>query len=297
MTRTERPALSRLAASPLALAREPGWLAWAEERASRVLAREHDAGGSIVEARERQARSGQADGWRPYDLADGVAVIPVQGILVPSLGWIGSSWATGYAELEWQIAVALEDEQVRGIALWINSGGGFVEGLHALGERIRASRAEKPLVAIVDERAYSAAYWIAAQAQSIAAPALGGVGSIGVVAIHWDDSEFWAGIGMKPTLIFSGEHKVDGNPFEALPDEVRTAFQTNLDELREVFAEEVAAGRAGAIDKDGALATEARVFDGRSAMKEALSLGLVDALSPAGEALAAFAGDLAAERG
>lgn len=296
MTRTGRPALSRLAASPLALAREPNWLAWAEERAGRVLARDHDAGAPAQTAMRKAA-----GGWRPYDTAEGVALIPVQGLLVPALGWIGSSWATGYAEMAWQIGVALEDEEVRGIALWVDSGGGFVAGLHALGQTIRTAREEKPVVAIVDETAYSAAYWVAAQAQSIAAPELGGVGSIGVVAIHWDDSKFWADIGMSPTLIFSGAHKVDGNSFEALPDDVRADFQTKIDEFREVFAEEVAAGRsasgAGAIDKDGALATEARSFDGRSAMREALSLGLIDALSPAEEALAAFAGDLAADSG
>lgn len=292
MIGNERPALARLAASPLALAREPSWLAWAEDRATRVLTHKHDAGGPAAEGMRQVA-----NGWRPYDIADGVALIPVQGLLVPALGWIGSSWATGYAEIAWQIGIALEDEEVRGIALWINSGGGYVEGLHALGETIRAAREEKPLAAIVDETAYSAAYWIAAQAQSIAAPAMGGVGSIGVVAIHWDDSKFWADVGMKPTLIFSGARKVDGNPFEALPDDVRAEFQARIDESREIFAEEVAAGRAGAIDKNGALATEARCFDGRSAMKEALSLGLVDALSPAGEALAAFAGELAADSG
>lgn len=292
MSHIHRPALSRLAASPLALAREPNWLAWAEERAARVLAREHDSGVAIAGAME----AGRG-GWRPYDVVDGVALIPVQGLLVPALGWVGSSWATGYAEIAWQTGLALEDEAVRGIALWIDSGGGFVTGLHTLGQLIRAAREVKPIAAIVDETAYSAAYWIAAQAQSIAAPALGAVGSIGVVAVHWDDSKLLEDIGMKPTLIFSGAHKVDGNPFEPLPDDVRAAFQEQIDEFREVFAEEIAAGRGGAIDKDGALATEARCFDGRSAMREALRLGLVDALSPAGEALDAFSGELAAERG
>lgn len=287
------PALARLSASAFALAPTPRWLAWADERAEHVLAGEHDRGVAIAGVDELTGK-----GWKPYDVVDGVALIPVQGLLLPSLGWIGSSWATGYAELGWQVDIALEDEEVRGIALWIDSGGGLVDGLHALGIKLRAARETKPVAAIVDEVACSAAYWIAVQAQSIAAPQLGGVGSIGVVAIHWDDSVFWREkLGMNPTLIFSGAHKVDGNPFEPLPDEVRKSFQATMDEFREVFAEEVAAGRSGAIDKAQVLATEARIYEGRSAMAEALSLGLVDALATADEALAAFAGSLAAASG
>lgn len=289
---SQHSALARLSAGALALAPTRRWLAWAEERADHVLARDHESGVAIAGIDELTGR-----GWKPYDVVDGVALIPVQGLLLPSLGWIGSDWATGYAEIAWQLELALEDEEVRGIALWIDSGGGLVDGLHALGLKLRAAREAKPLAAIVDESAFSAAYWIASQAQSIAAPPLGGVGSVGVVAIHWDDSKLLDEIGMKPTLIFSGAHKVDGNPFEPLPDEVRAAFQATMDEFREVFAEEVAAGRAGAVDKAQVLATEARIYDGRSAMAEALDLGLVDALATADEALAAFAGSLAAASG
>ena len=43
------------------------------------------------------------------------------------------------------------------------------------------------------------------------------------------------------TLIHSGQHKVDGNPYQPLPEAVQDDIQREIDVLRFLFAETVAA--------------------------------------------------------
>lgn len=282
-------ALSRLARGPLLLRSDaPGiaqGLVWAEEMASRVVS------GNLDAPRTAEAmRHARDSGWKPYDLADGIALIPVRGLILPELGWIGSSYATGCAEIRWQIAEALSDPEVKGIALVIDSGGGLVAGVDETAAAIRAAREAKPIATVVEYWCFSAAYWIGSAAQTVAAPRTGGIGHVGVFKTHFDFSKLLDREGIKPTLIYSGARKVDGNPYEPLGDEARAAMQAAVDAMRRVFAESVAAGRG--LPVDAILGTEARVFEGPAAIEEAREAGLIDAILPADEALAAFAAGL-----
>ena len=278
-------ALARLAWGPLAIRADALGFAWGEDRAGRIAARELEAP-TTAEAM-RHARD---TGWKPYDLADGIALIPIRGLIVPELGWIGSNWATGCADLRWQMAEALADPDVRGVALVIDSGGGLVAGVDETAATIRAARAAKPVAAVVELWCFSAAYWLGSAAQTISAPRTGGVGHVGVICAHFDYSRFLDQEGVTPTLIFSGARKADGNPFQPLTDEARAALQASVDGLRRVFAESVAEGREMPVA--AVLETEARAFDGPEAIEEARSAGFVDAILPADEALAAFAAGL-----
>lgn len=273
----QRPALARLDAGALALA-DPragaDWVAWANERAARVLDLEIDVAlwngdavdravgaprmGAGMPAPAARSRRDRGD-WKPYAICDGVAVVPVWGLLVKELGWIVSSWATGYAELQWQIEEALEDAEVRGVALLIDSPGGFVSGLLDFGRWLREeARGRKPLVAIVDGDACSAAYWIAAQTESISIVADGCAGSIGVYAVHWSFAKALVETGASPTIIRAGAHKARGLPLEELAEEVRAEWQAEIDEHRQVFAEEVAPEEAAAFAR-GAAAERERI--------------------------------------
>jgi len=228
-----------------------------------------------------------ADGWRPYDMAGPVAVIPVMGLITPSFPFIGCRWATGCEELRWQIDTALRDDQVRGIALMVDSGGGYVAGVDETVAAIRAAGERKPVAAVVEHWCFSAAYWLASAAQTISAPRMGGVGHVGVIQLHLDFSEMLKAEGVRPTLIHAGARKADGHPFVQLADQARADMQSAVDAIRQVFAESVAEARG--LPLDAVLGTEARAFDGPAAIEEARQLGLVDAILPAEEALAAFA--------
>jgi signal peptide peptidase SppA len=228
----------------------------------------------------------QRDGQTPFAMVDNVAVIEVSGVLVHRGAWIGqSSGQTSYEGIAAQVAAATSDPAVRGIALEIDSFGGEVAGVFDLADAIRAARAAKPVWAFVAEHAFSAGYALASQADRIILPRTGAVGSIGVVVMHADLSGQLSDSGVTVTLIHSGAHKVDGNPYAPLPDPVRARIQGEIDSIRMLFAQTVAAGRGRRLNEAAALATEAECYRGA----DAVAAGLADEVSDPASAFAAFA--------
>jgi len=231
------------------------------------------------------AESYRQHGDAPYPVVDGIAVIEISGVLIHRGGWIGqSSGQTSYEGIAAQIDAAASDPAVHGLALEIDSFGGEVAGVFDLADRIRAVRAQKPVWAFVAEHAFSAGYALASQADRILLPRAGAVGSIGVVVMHADLSGQLDQDGVRVTMIHSGRHKVDGNPYQPLPEAVRDDIQREIDLLRFLFAETVAAGRAGRLSHDAALATEAATFRGGYAV----SAGLADEVTDLSSGFAAF---------
>lgn len=225
----------------------------------------------------------------PFPVIDCVAVISIAGTLVHRGAWIGqSSGLTSYEGLGAQIDAAASDPAIRGIALEIDSFGGEVAGAFDLADRIRAARDAKPVHAFLAEHALSAGYALASQATRITLPRTGAAGSIGVITMHTDMSGMLAQKGVAVTLIHAGARKADGNPYAALPEGIRDRLQAELEDLRILFAETVAAGRGAGMTKEAALATEAAVFRGAAAVEA----GLADAVADPRAAFRAFAGSL-----
>ncbi|MEF3047125.1 S49 family peptidase [Pseudotabrizicola sp. L79] len=237
------------------------------------------------------AQRHQRNGTQPFAVVDGIAVIEIAGTLVHRGAWIGqSSGLTSYEGIAAQLQAAVADPGVRGIALDIDSFGGEVAGAFDLADRIRAARAQKPVHAFVAEHALSAGYVLASQADRIVLPRTGAVGSIGVVALHTDMSGALDQKGIAVTLIHAGSHKVDANPYQPLPEAVHDQMQRELEVVRFLFAETVAAGRGDRLTHAAAVATEAAVFRGA----DAITAGLADELADPVTAFHAFA---AAPRG
>lgn len=233
-------------------------------------------------------------GGKSFELVDGIAIVPITGCLVQQLGaldpWYGM---TGYDGITRKVQDAVVDPDVRGIALMVDSGGGEVSGCHACGEVIYRARAAKPIAAVLDECAYSAAYWLASAAHSIAVPVTGGVGSIGVVSIHADFSAVFKEWGINLTVMRSGERKAEGNPYEPLSEACRDDWQAQMDAVRTLFVDTVARNRRHAnADAKALMATEGRCI--AAITGEAESLCLADAVVSPAEACAAFAAHLAA---
>ncbi|MCA3450681.1 MAG: S49 family peptidase [Rhodobacter sp.] len=237
------------------------------------------------------AQRHKRNGSQPFALVDGIAVIEIAGTLVHRGAWIGqSSGLTSYEGIAAQLQAALADPGVRGIALDIDSFGGEVAGAFDLADRIRAARAQKPVHAFVAEHALSAGYVLASQADRIILPRTGAVGSIGVVALHTDMSGALDQKGIAVTLIHAGAHKVDANPYQPLPEAVHDQMQRELEVVRFLFADTVAAGRGDRLTHAAALATEAFVFRGA----DAIAAGLADEIADPVTAFRSFA---AAPRG
>lgn len=217
--------------------------------------------------------------------ADGVAVIPVLDTLVNRGAWLDSrSGLTSYEGIAAQLRAAGQDPDVRSVLLDISSPGGEAAGMAGLADMIRSVRQTKPVTAFVNDMAASAAYGIASAASEIVISPTSTLGSIGVVMLHADRSGELAAQGVKPTLIFAGSHKVDGNPFEPLSDAVRADLQASVDAHYRQFVDTVAQGRGTKLTTDMARATEARTFIGT----EAVARGLADRIASFDEVLASL---------
>lgn len=216
---------------------------------------------------------------KPYLQVDKAAVIPVWGVLLHRGSWC-TPYATGYGYLSNAIEAALRDESVESIVFDMNSCGGHVAGNFELAARIREAGTTKPTVAIVDSRALSGSYSLAAACGKIIATPSSDIGSIGVVLTHMSLEGALEQHGIKVTFVHAGKHKVDGNPYEDLPDGVRQDLQASVDESYEAFVALVAEYRG--IDAAAVRGTEARVFGAA----EAKRLGLVDEVMPARAAYA-----------
>ena len=151
--------------------------------------------------------------------AERIAVVSVIGTLVSRSGYLdATSGLLSYGDIGDAIASAMDDPSVRGVILDVDSPGGEVGGLFDLVEQIGAIKADtgKPLWAVANESALSAAYAVASTADRLYVTQTGEVGSVGVVAVHVDESAADAKAGLAWTFVFAGESKVDGNAHEPL---------------------------------------------------------------------------------
>jgi signal peptide peptidase SppA len=168
-----------------------------------------------------------------------VAVIPLIGALYNRSQWGGPSMAAFRANL----AAAVANPDVGAVILDIDSPGGTVAGTPETAAAVRAAGAVKPVTAVVDSLAASAAYWIASQAGSIVVSPSAEVGSIGCLVVHMDLSSMLEAEGIKTTIIRSVPAKAEGNPFEPLSADAITAIKGEVDATHADFVRAVAAGR------------------------------------------------------
>lgn len=212
-----------------------------------------------------------ARGDMGYSVTDGVAVIHASGALVHRSRLDGaSSYLLGYNELAMQLEDAMANPDVHAVLQVFDSPGGEVAGAFEYAGRIAEQRGRKPMWAIADSLAASAAYLGGSAFQQLAVSQTGYVGSIGVVMRHVDMSRKLANDGIKVTQIYAGTHKVDGNPYEPLPRDVQASLQSEVDALYELFVNTVASQRG--ISADAIRATQADTFRGQIGV----DLGLAD---------------------
>jgi len=210
----------------------------------------------------------------------GIAVIDVCGSLVNRQA-PGDSGIANYRNIRQSLSEAANDTGVGGIIIDFDSFGGMAAGADRLARDIRAAAAVKPVYAYVDTAAYSAAYYLAAACSKIIlADNDSGVGSIGVIAIHRDQSAKNEKDGYKYTAIFSGSRKTDYSPHGPLSDDLAAELQASVDKTRLVFATAVAGFRN--LQVDDVLATEAGVYHGMDAVR----MGLADEVANFDETVA-----------
>lgn len=206
-----------------------------------------------------------------YDVVNGAAIIAIQGTLVNKLGSLRPySGMTGYDGIRQNFMLAMDDPSVKGIMLDVDSPGGEVAGCFDLCDAMRQARGIKPVHAILSENAYSAGYALASTADRISVPRTGGVGSIGVIAMHVDLSQALAKEGIKVTFVTHGERKADGHPEVPLSDSALARMQEEVSAMGELFIDVVAANRKG-LKADAIRAMQAGCFMGAAGVEQGLA--------------------------
>lgn len=203
-----------------------------------------------------------------YDLINGVAIIQVRGTLVQRTGTLRPySGMTGYDGLRQSFLQALVDPAAKGIIFGIDSPGGEVSGCFDLVDQIHDARGIKPIGAILEESAFSAAYAMASAVDpgSLYVPRTGGTGSVGVIYVHMSYEGAIDKAGMKATLVTKGALKGEGSELKDLSDDALARLQADVDAVGALFDQTVARNRG--LKVSAVAATEAGTFMGKAGVE------------------------------
>lgn len=202
-----------------------------------------------------------------------IAVIPVHGAIVQRSSQIDiCDGGTSTQAISAALADAMADDTVAQVLLDIDSPGGSVYGVQEVAAEIAA--AKKPVIAVANSLAASAAYWIGCAANEFYVTPGGEVGSIGVWQAHQDWSKALADQGVNITLISAGKFKVEGNPYEPLDAEAQQFMQSRVDDYYAAFTKGVAKGRKAPIDSVRQGMGQGRVLGADQALSEKMVDGI-----------------------
>ena len=183
-----------------------------------------------------------------------VAVIPIYGVIMPRANLMTEmSGGTTVEFIRGAMAEALSDKSIAAVIAEFDSPGGSVEGIEELATWIRENRGAKPMVAVVNTMACSAAYYLAAQFDEIVASPSSLTGSIGVFTEHVEFSKADAIDGVTTTIVQQPATKHDINDSEPLTDAGAAHLQQMVDDYYGQFVGSVAKGRGIAVQdvRDG----------------------------------------------
>ena len=208
--------------------------------------------------------------------SDGIGVIPLYGPIFGKANMMTEmSGATSLESVSNTLDAMLADSGIGSIVLDIDSPGGTSDMVQEVGEQIAAGKEHKPIYAIANVMAGSAAYWLASQATNLYSTPSGSVGSVGVYSVHEDQSVKDANEGVRFTFISAGEHKTEGNPHEPLTEEGRRYRQEVVDGMYADFVSNVAAGRGLSLDEVESNFGQGRMVRPDQAMKARMIDGVV----------------------
>jgi signal peptide peptidase SppA len=239
-----------------------------------LLMRRH---GHRFTAEEVEANIGAARAARSSSVstAASIAVIPIVGVIEHRMEAMGNiSGGMSPDTIAKAFDAAFHDSSVSSIVLDFDTPGGTVFGLMEVADKIRGARGKKLVVGVANGIAASAGYWLLSQCEEAVVTPSGQVGSIGVVSMHENISEWLKNEGIEVTLIHSSKYKVEGNPFGPLGEEAYAAVKADVDAYDSLFVRAVAKGRGVPVEK-----VRSEFGQGRMVMaQDALARGMVDAV-------------------
>ena len=170
---------------------------------------------------------------------------------------------------------AFEDEGSQAVVLLINSPGGSPVQAGMINDEIVRLKAlhKKPMYAVVEESCASAAYYIAAAADSIYVDKASIVGSIGVLMDGFGFTGTMEKLGVERRLLTAGSNKGMLDPFSPMSDKQKAYAQQMLGQIHQQFITVVRQGRGERL-KENEDTFSGLFWTGEQAVK----LGLADGL-------------------
>lgn len=241
------------------------WIASAE--------RQGIASTGITDTAERELAAGGKAPKAVRAVKGRVGVIPVHGPLAQHMtSELMKADGTSCDFVSRALDALLADEGIGAIVLHCDSPGGYAFGIQELSDKIYSARAQKPIYAMADSMACSAAYWLASAAGVFCCTPGGEVGSVGVYAVHVDESLANELMGLNVSLIRAGKYKAEWGPWAPLSDDARAALQEAVDADYARFVDAVKRNRDTSADD-----VKANYGQGRAlAAPDALAAGMID---------------------
>ncbi|PKO60233.1 MAG: S49 family peptidase [Betaproteobacteria bacterium HGW-Betaproteobacteria-18] len=143
------------------------------------------------------------------------------------------------------VRTAFEDAGAQAVVLLINSPGGSPVQAGIINDEIKRLKVlhNKPVYAVVEESAASAAYYIAVSADKIFVDKASIVGSIGVLMDGFGFTGLMDKLGVERRLMTAGENKGFLDPFSPQTETQRAYAQAMLNQIHQQFIEVVKEGR------------------------------------------------------
>jgi len=180
-------------------------------------------------------------------VSDGIAIVPIQGTLMRGISEDVAKYfgMTDTSSLKDRIEALIEDDEVHGVMLDIDSGGGSASGIAETAEAIAKLNKEKPVYTSVEGTMASAAYWLGSQASVVFASGSSKVGSIGVYLPVIDNSESYKSQGVHVELIKNKEATYKGAGFDgtALTTDQKEYLTEMVQDIYEDFKGSVLSAR------------------------------------------------------
>jgi signal peptide peptidase SppA len=245
-----------------------------------VMVARQQAGVQATSIRQRDIKASFRDAQRSIgrDAPDGIKVLPLHGMISQRGGGMLDLFGLGGTPTQLftnAFRSALDDDTVRSIVIDIDSAGGSVYGVSELATEIHAARGTKPIVAVANSLAASAAYWIGSSAGEFYTTPGGEVGSIGVCSAHEDYSKHLEQLGVKTSVISAGKYKSEGNFFEPLSGDARKFLQSRVDDYYAEFTKSVARGRGVSVGRVTSGLGQGRVLGADQALGEQMVDGVM----------------------
>lgn len=196
-------------------------------------------------------------------------------------------------EMTPQIIKLADDENVKGLVLRVNSGGGSAFASEQIWEALEYFKSQgKPFYVSMGEMAASGGYYISCGADSIFADRTTLTGSIGVFGMVPDLSGLLTDkLGITFSTVETNPNATFMNLTAPMTAEQLAALQSSVNDIYETFTSRVAAGRHMSQDSVKAIA-EGRVWVGSAA----LELGLVDHIAGLSETVEAMTRSLGLDK-